>query len=89
MRQKAKRDTLETQIVDALRLRGIFVVRLSDPGFPDLACWREGWAYIVPIEVKSSRGKLTAAQQKYTGPRHVVRSVEEALAVFGPLVKVP
>lgn len=82
MRIRAKRDTLERQIVDALRIRGVFVVRLSDPGLPDLICWKEGWVCLIALEVKSPRGRLTQAQQRYTGPRQIVRSVEEALAVF-------
>lgn len=85
MRTKAKRDAGEKAIVDALRAAGIGVYRLNDPGAPDLIAWkgdtRQGW--MVLLEVKAKTGRLTKAQQTYTGPRIVVRSPKEALAVFG------
>ncbi len=78
MRMKAKRDGNEGEIVQALQLLGYGVYRLSDPGFPDLAIWRDSWGgFMKPVEVKTKRGKLTMAQRRYPGPRTVVRSVDE------------
>jgi hypothetical protein len=78
MRQKARRDANETEIIQALQRLGYGVYRLSDPGFPDLAIWRDSWGrFMIPVEVKAKRGQLTMAQRRYPGPRTVVRSVDE------------
>lgn len=83
-RWDAKRDANEPAIVDALEAIGVVVHRLSHPGLPDLLCWsaREGLRL---IEVKAEKGTLTEAQRRTvsTIPFCIVRSVPEALALFG------
>ena len=86
----------EAAIVQALRQAGIGVYRLSDPGCPDLLCYRGWWspesatgATVTLLEVKSQTGRLTKAQRGYMGPRYVVRTVAEALAVFRILPSCP
>lgn len=89
MRLKAKRDANEAAIVEALQAHGIGVYRLNDPGAPDLLAWEPGDRFMhgkpraYPLEVKSKTGRLTRAQRAYQGPRWVVRTPAEALAVFG------
>ena len=83
MRRAAKRDWNEEAIVRALEAIGVDVWRVSNPGLPDLLTHQRGvW---LPIEVKGPRGRLTNQQavmrRRVTFP--VVRSVTEALALFG------
>ena len=84
MRRVARRDGNEQEIVEALEAIGVVVIRLSDPGVPDLLCYRHdrGW---LPIEVKKKGEPLTPAQlalrERVMFP--VVRSVEEALELYG------
>ncbi len=79
--QVRRRDVNERAIVDALRAIGVFVFRISGPGIPDLLTYSRGvW---LPIEVKSGTGKLTPLQQQASVTYPVVRSVAEALALFG------
>jgi len=80
--QTRKRDWNEAAIVSALEGIGIRCVRLSAPGCPDLLAYhpREGFRL---LEVKQPRGRLTEAQQEFDLPFTVVRSVPEALAIFG------
>ncbi len=82
--QARKRDGNEREIVRALRSNGVTVIPVSGAGAPDLLCCapRVGW---LPIEVKSFGGKLTRAQarQIIKSPYPVVRTVTEALALFG------
>ena len=80
--QARKRDWNEAELVSALRAIGVTVERLSAPGLPDLLCWhpREGFRL---LEVKQPRGRLTMAQERQTMPYSVVRSVGEALALYG------
>jgi hypothetical protein len=87
MRRAAKRDANEAEIITALRLHGVRVFQVSDGGFPDLAClWRGVWHL---LEVKGRSGSLTPAQKAMVadveaagGKVHVVRTQEEALAIF-------
>lgn len=85
MRTKAKRDRNEAAIVDALRKAGIGVYRLNDPGAPDLLCWQAAKPITGTrlLEVKSDHGRLTTRQRGYHGPRWIVQTPEDALAVFG------
>jgi hypothetical protein len=83
MRTKAKRDAIEPDVMAALERIGVTVERISSPGAPDLACYRADTG-IVMLELKEpKRGRLTREQKAWKLPRHVVRSVDEALAVFG------
>lgn len=85
--QARKRDKAERPIVKALRAHDIEVWPLSEPGLPDLLAWRRTAhphaGRPVLLEVKGTTGRLTRAQLAYTGPRYVVRTPTEALAIFG------
>lgn len=82
--QSRKRDSNEKSIVAALEAIGVAVVRVSEKGCPDLLVWssRDGFRL---LEVKSKAGKLTPDQQVMRSrvPFTVVRSVEDALALYG------
>jgi Holliday junction resolvase len=79
--QARRRDAIEGAVVDALRSIGVDVWRLSDPGVPDLLTRSRGvW---LPLEVKSRTGVLTPAQIRSAAGCPIVRSVAEALALFG------
>ena len=81
--QARKRDTIEPAVVQALRQIGIVVERVSGKGLPDLICARAD-GVVTLLEVKSgTAGRLTTAQQTSQLPRTVVRSVAEALALYG------
>lgn len=88
MRRAAKRDDNEPLIVQAIQSAGWTVIRVSSPGFPDLACAKDG--LFVPLEVKSDDGDLTPAQEKtFTELANagvqvpVVRGPSSALQVLG------
>lgn len=83
MRLRARRDSNEGAIVDALKAIGVQVERVNSPGFPDLACWRWGDDRVTLVEVKTRTGRLTEAQQRARVPSTVVRTVDEALRLFG------
>lgn len=92
MRHAAKRDDTEPAIVQALELAGWTVVKVSDTGFPDLACFRRGVVRF--LECKGPDGALTPAQEKTFGriqgalvTVHVVRTPEEALMAVGAPVE--
>lgn len=85
--QTRKRDWNEREIIAALRQIGVVVLPVSGAGVPDLICWHphEGLRL---LEVKTPRGTLTEAQRQINRllPVSIVRSVAEALAVFGVTV---
>jgi hypothetical protein len=84
--QARKRDANEKPIVQALERIGVRVRRISEKGFADLVCLSPRTGHVVLLEVKSSSGKLTREQIRYSNdgwPVIVVRSTAEALAVFG------
>lgn len=85
MRTKAKRDAIEPDVIRALAGIGVMCEPISSPGAPDLACHRDDMGMgIVMLECKSGDGgRLTRRQKAWKLPRYVVRSVAEALAVFG------
>ena len=63
MRQAAKRDNTEPEIIRALTVEGIMVCRNSEKGKPDLtATWLGTPCY---VECKSKGGSLTAAQLRF------------------------
>ena len=83
MRSAARRDRTEAAIVDALEQIGVVCYRQSAKGLPDLLTWNRGaW---LPVEVKTPHGTLTPAQAatRAATPYPIVRSVTEALALFG------
>lgn len=85
MRQAAKRDANEPEIVNALRECGCSVTRLSQKGVPDLLVGRHGVNYL--FEVKEAKGKPTDDQieffETWEGDVCIVRTVEEALKAVG------
>jgi hypothetical protein len=80
--QTRKRDLNEPAIVDALESIGLTVVRLSAPGVPDLLVWSP-WDGTRLLEVKSGTGRLTPQQEEFVMPFTIVRSEQEALALYG------
>jgi len=73
-RYAAKRDANEAQLVDALQRLGWSVLKVSEPGAPDLVCGRG--AALVLVEVKGDKGQLRASQRRFRerwrGPAPVV-----------------
>ena len=82
--QTRRRDANERAISQALHRIGVQTFALSIPGLGDLLCWRADTGYQV-LEVKTPRGRLTKAQRAVhvDVPIAIVRSVEEALALYG------
>ena len=93
MRWAAQRDKAEPAVVQALRLAGWTVEKVSGPGLPDLLCVRRG--VVVLLEVKSTGGRMKPAQVKLHARLRaaglavaVVTTPEEALdAVAGKPVR--
>ncbi len=85
MRRAARTDEPHRAIVQALRQVGCDVIDLSGVGrnCPDLLAAHRGILYL--FEVKSEHGKLSRGQADFAArfPVHVVRSIDEALAVLG------
>jgi hypothetical protein len=90
-RYAARRDENEPEIVDALRAAGWGVHRVSDAGFPDLVASRGKRVLLIEVvgdekskKFRKSQG-LTPVQQEFhrewPGVIHIVRTVDEALAV--------
>jgi hypothetical protein len=71
-----RRDANEKDIVEALRRCGCFVVSLSGDNAPDLLV-RWGASFWIPMEVKSTAGKVREGQAAAQYP--IVRSVDQAL----------
>lgn len=84
-RRNPKRDQNEPAIVAALEQIGFRVRRISEAGFADLAAYHRAYGVLL-IEVKSARGRLTKAQLEHRAdgwPVHIVRSVDDVLALIG------
>lgn len=86
---RAKReDVNHAEIRDGLRKAGYYVWDMHDmgDGFPDLLCCTKVYSIAVLLEVKQPGEKLTPAQvefhKKYPGPKAIVYSLGEALAVM-------
>lgn len=81
----AKRDSNETQIVNALQAVGAVVYRISSPGMADLVVAWRGNVFL--LECKTKKGKLTETQQAmrcdWDEYIHIVRDIETALHVIG------
>lgn len=82
-----KRDGNQAEIVEALRKAGASVLDLADVGHncPDALIGYAGREWL--IEIKTATGELTPGQvdfiRTWRGAVHVVRSIDEALAVIG------
>ncbi len=79
--QSRRRDASEKSIVADLRKIGAHVTMISGEGAPDILVRFLGglWAF----EVKSVKGKRTAAQSETIWP--IIRSVDEALNEMVPM----
>jgi hypothetical protein len=92
MRLRAKIDACQPEIVAALVGVGCSVQTLGQVGrgCPDLLVYAPCGGYLL-IEVKVPGEKLNATEAawhaRWKGPVHIVKSVEEALAVVG--IEVP
>lgn len=87
-----KVDRNHTDVVDALRAAGVWVVSTAalGNGFPDLLCWCRGMFHLIEIKDGSkplSARKLTEAEEKFIrncpGPVHIVTSPVQALIAVG------
>lgn len=91
MRQAARRDSNEVEIVSALKAVGCSVTRLSQKGVPDLLVGYvdtySGLKATTLIEVKEPNRGLTIDQViwhlGWVGEVHIVHSIEEALKAVG------
>lgn len=91
MRQAARVDTTQAEIVAALRRAGAWVLDLSraGQGVPDLyvAYPAREWAGF--LECKSRGGRMTPAEVRFVAecpvPVRVVYSAEDALRVIGAM----
>lgn len=85
MKQAAKRDANEPEIVAALEAAGCGVWRINQGGIPDLLVVRAGVIYL--LEVKNEfTGRLTAAQKRNLErglPFQIVTHPFEALHAVG------
>lgn len=77
--QARRRDLAEKPIVEALEAVGAHVTRISGKGAPDILVRYQG--ILRAYEVKSAKGKRTAAQEQTEWP--ILRSVDEALRAIG------
>lgn len=82
---RRKRDANHKAIQDALEAVGVKVFDLSGVGggCPDVASW-DG-STIRLLEIKTAKGALKQTQQRshLEWPVHIVRTVDEALALHG------
>lgn len=82
-----KRDGNQAEIVEALRKAGASVLDLADVGHncPDALIGYAGREWL--MEIKTQHGELLPDQvdfiRTWHGAVHVVRSIDEALAVIG------
>ena len=83
MRRRARVDTNQHDIVDALRRTGWHVVSLASigQGVPDLLVYRVGWPLRL-LEVKAKGGVITRAQKEFMEagwPVTIVRSIDDVM----------
>lgn len=91
---RARRDTSEPEVIEALEVCGWGVLKLAQRGVPDLAVWRKHQRYaengkivgviVRFVECKTKRGKLReGTQTKWEDdglPVSILRSAEDVLA---------
>lgn len=88
MRQAARVDQNQADIVEALRTAGALVLPLHTVGHgcPDALCQFRGALYL--LEIKATTGSLTGEQEAFQQigwSVAVVRTPEEALAAIGAI----
>ena len=85
MRQAARTDGNQAEIVSALRVVGakVHCTHQAGSGMPDLLVCFDGKLYL--MEVKTPRGRLTDEQKEFMQdfPVVVVRSITDALRCIG------
>jgi hypothetical protein len=91
MRQAAKIDICQPEIVEALRKCGILVIILSGVGrgCPDLL-WHNGYTHMMGlIDCKSEHGRLTKKQKELWAlwPVDICKTAEQALRIVGAVVQ--
>ena len=84
MRRRAKVDSNQEDVVEALRARGYLVLSLASVGggVPDLLVLEPSGRRLGLVEVKREKGKLTGDQEQFIAqgwPVTIIRSVEDAL----------
>jgi Holliday junction resolvase len=88
-RHDPKRDANEPPIVEALQAVGANVYRVSGEGLPDLLVIFRGEIYL--MEVKTGKGRLTLAQEKFMLDNgdvpnvSVVKTIDDALTLIGAI----
>jgi hypothetical protein len=87
VRQANRRDSVEREIVSALRRLGCSVQRLQGDGVPDLLIGRAGLTWLA--EVKTGDRPLRESQREWHAawngaPPVVLRTVDDALALLRP-----
>lgn len=92
MRQAARIDANQPEIVQALRDVGasVAVMSMVGNGFPDIVVGYRGQNYLIEIKDGAktpSQRKLTPDEQKFhdlwRGTAHIANSIDEALEIIG------
>jgi hypothetical protein len=85
MRQDARKDSTQAELLRALRRMGVDVRILSAPGLPDLLVGFRHRTFL--FEVKTPEGALTPAQTLFfatwRGQARVVQTLDEIREVLG------
>ena len=84
----AKRDANESEIVEAFKTLGCLVTRLDQPVDLLIYCFQSIGQRLHLVEVKTPKGDLNAKQNAFMAagwPVHVIRSVDEAIALVKSL----
>ena len=83
--QSRRRDTNEAQIVQAWAAIGVLSWPISGPGLGDRLTYCPATGVWLPVEIKSASGRFTRQQRavRAVAPYPAVRSVAEAVALFG------
>jgi hypothetical protein len=79
-RRAAKRDLSERDVVAALKACGWIVGKVSEKGWPDLICYRDGQLRL--IEVKTGKRMLRESQNWWEGliPVTILRDAQQAIS---------
>ena len=86
MRQSAKRDGNEAEIVDALEACGASVQRIDAAGVPDLLVGYRNQNLLMEVKTKEERNRLTSRQKewlsRWNGQWEIVSTTGEAIKVL-------
>lgn len=84
-----RRDKNEREIIDALRVAGVYVQQMDKSAGFDLLCAYHGIIEVVEVKTEdkpypSNAEMHVAFALNHAGVKyHIIRSVDEALAIFG------